>query len=178
MIELLLPLIHAWEDVRDFTESGGGVLLAIAVVIFVLWSLILERAFYQWAVFPRIVHRIQAEWDARAEKTSWTAHKIRTRLVSEARIDLERSIPLIKTLVAICPLLGLLGTVTGMVQVFDVMAITGTGNARSMAAGVSQATIPTMAGMVGALSGVFASSWIERRAKERQKLLEDHLVAE
>ena len=48
---------------------------------------------------------------------------------------------MIKTLMAVLPLLGLLGTVTGMVQVFDVMAITGTGNARLMAGGVSAATI-------------------------------------
>lgn len=178
MIDLILPFIHAWEDVRDFTESGGFVLVLIAAVIFVMWSLVLERAIYQIVIYPGVVRRIQAAWDARSEKTSWAAHKIRDRLVSEAWIGLEGSIPLIKTLVAVCPLLGLLGTVTGMVQVFDVMAVTGTGNARSMAAGVSQATIPTMAGMVGALSGVFASNWIERRARRQRELLEDHLVPE
>ena len=47
--------------------------------------------------------------------------------------------------------MGLMGTVTGMIEVFDVMAISGSGNPRSMAAGVSKATVPTMAGMVAAL---------------------------
>ena len=64
---------------------------------------------------------------------------------------------MIKTLVSLAPLLGLLGTVTGMIGVFEVLATTGGGDARSMAAGVSQATIPTMAGMVAALSGVFGN---------------------
>ena len=45
----------------------------------------------------------------------------------------------IRALVALCPMLGLLGTVTGMIEVFDVMAIAGSGNARGMAAGVSKA---------------------------------------
>ncbi len=44
----------------------------------------------------------------------------------------------IRTLVAMCPLIGLLGTVTGMIGVFEVMAQQGTGNPRLMAAGISQ----------------------------------------
>jgi biopolymer transport protein ExbB len=77
---------------------------------------------------------------------------------------LYRYLRLIKALIAVCPLLGLLGTVTGMIHVFDVMALLGSGNARAMADGVSMATIPTMAGMVVALSGLFFSSHLERRA--------------
>jgi len=73
-------------------------------------------------------------------------------------------------------LLGLMGTVTGMIQVFEVMAISGTSNARSMAAGVSRATVPTMAGMVGALSGVFLVTILTRTAKRNNNLLEDQLT--
>ena len=75
-------------------------------------------------------------------------------------------------------MLGLLGTVTGMIQVFDVLAITGGGDAREMASGVSKATIPTMAGMVAALSGVFASSWLTRTAEREKALIKDQLVIE
>jgi len=81
-------------------------------------------------------------------------------------------------MVAIAPLLGLMGTVTGMVEVFDVMAITGSSNARGMSAGVSKATIPTMAGMVVALSGMFFSADLERRAKRKVQQLGDHLEIE
>ena len=55
----------------------------------------------------------------------------------------------------LCPLLGLLGTVTGMIEVFNVMAVTGGGDAKSMAGGVERSTIPTMAGMVSALSKAY-----------------------
>ncbi len=77
--------------------------------------------------------------------------------------------------VVVCPLLGLIGTVTGMIEVFFVMAVTGGGDAKSMAGGVSKATIPTMAGMVGALSGIFASNWLKATMDRDLELLEDHL---
>ena len=74
-----------------------------------------------------------------------------------------------------CPLIGLLGTVTGMITVFETMASQGTGNPRLMAAGISMATIPTMAGMVAALSGVFFSSRLEARVKIAREKLVDSL---
>ena len=74
-------------------------------------------------------------------------------------------------MVALCPLLGLMGTVTGMIEVFHVMAVTGGGDAKAMAGGVSRATIPTMAGMVAALSGLFANTWITRVAENERESL-------
>lgn len=86
------------------------------------------------------------------------------------------NLPTLQALVALCPLLGLMGTVTGMIEVFDVMAVAGSGNVRSMAAGVSKATIPTMAGMVGALSGVFATTWLKRVTKRERVTLAQQLA--
>ena len=79
-------------------------------------------------------------------------------------------------MVALCPLLGLLGTVTGMIEVFNIMAVTGGGDAKSMAGGVSRATVPTMAGMVAALSGVFANTYVTRIAQREGEFLEDNLT--
>ena len=110
---------------------------------------------------------------SRDERRSWPARQVRTAMVSRLSLGAHGNISLIKTLVALCPLLGLVGTVTGMLEVFDVLALSGTGNARSMAAGVSRATIPTMAGMVGALSGVFAAALISRTASRHVKRLDE-----
>ena len=96
-------------------------------------------------------------------------------LVSRVTARLGSTVPLIKTFVALCPLLGLLGTVTGMVEVFDVMAVAGTGNPRAMASGVSYATIPTMAGMVAALSGLVFSVQLERRGRRERDCIADLL---
>ncbi len=112
----------------------------------------------------------------REDKRSWQAHAIREQIISEVRQKAEANVELIKTIVALAPMLGLLGTVTGMIEVFDVMAIAGSGNARAMASGVSKATIPTMAGMVAALSGLILSVQLERYARDETQRVADSLT--
>jgi biopolymer transport protein ExbB len=99
-------------------------------------------------------------------------------MLSRVKEKAQQFLPMIKTFVALCPLLGLLGTVTGMIQVFDVMAVAGSSNARSMAAGVSMATVPTMAGMVAALSGVFASTWLNKKSARELEILRESLTTD
>jgi biopolymer transport protein ExbB len=171
-----MPWVDAIEALRAFMERGGSVLLWIAAVTFLMWTLMLERLWYFRRVQPREAKRVMANWLERADHTSWRAEQERRLLVSEVRLKLSQSIPMIKTLVALCPLLGLLGTVTGMIEVFDVMAIAGGGNPRAMAAGVSKATIPTMAGMVAALSGLALSVQLERFSREETERVADHLT--
>ncbi len=168
--------INFYEAIRDFLELGGGVLVVIAWTIFFMWVMIIERfVFFRTRMDTLAKHALDA-WEGRAERQSWEAFRIRELLISEVRMAANSGLPMIKTLVALCPLLGLLGTVTGMIEVFDVMAVTGTGNARAMASGVSKATVPTMAGMVGALSGVLFTSILSSWANRRVNFVEDSLV--
>jgi len=169
-------LKQAFESVRDFMELGGPVLTAIAVLLLLLWILALERAVFYRTGLKRRIREVVERWESRKERRSWEAHQVRARMLSEVRIDARMGLDVIKTLVALAPLLGLMGTVTGMIEVFDVMAVSGTGNARSMASGVSKATVPTMAGMVAALAGLFASTWLNRIAERQTQLLEDQLT--
>lgn len=162
-------------SIRDFMELGGDVLWAIMFVLFLMWTFILERLWFFYKVHPGQKREILAAWDDRADTTSWYAKRIREQMISSVALSLKRNIGLIKALIAICPLLGLMGTVTGMVTVFDVMTFSGTGNARAMAAGVSMATVPTMAGMVAALSGVYFGTWLEHKAATETEKLEDLL---
>ena len=161
--------------VRDFVELGGNVLLAIAALTAVMWTLIVERVLYFQTTHRSEKKRVQALWDARSDHSSWHAHQIRRMLVSEVKLNLYRGLGPIKTAVALCPMLGLLGTVTGMIEVFDVMANAGSGNARGMAAGVSKATLPTMAGMVVAISGMLFSVQLERFAHRESGRVADNL---
>ena len=162
-------------SIRDFMELGGNVLWGIMFVLFLMWTFILERLWYIYRVYPARKRAAVEKWEQRADTTSWYAKRIREALVSEASLALKRNIGLIKVLIAICPLLGLLGTVTGMITVFDVMTYSGGGNARAMAGGVSMATVPTMAGMVAALSGVYFGTWLEHKAQTETEQLEDLL---
>jgi biopolymer transport protein ExbB len=169
-------IIDAYEAIRDFLELGGPVLRVIAVVILLMWILILERLIYFRTGLSQLIKEAFSEWEGRAERRSWHAHQIRLGIISRVRMSATQGLPMIQTFVALCPLFGLLGTVTGMIAVFEVMAVTGSGNARSMASGVSMATIPTMAGMVGMLSGVFLVTILNRMVKRRIGLLEDELT--
>jgi biopolymer transport protein ExbB len=172
----MLWLSDSFEAIRDFMDLGGPVLRWIALTIFLMWVFIIERLLYFRTTMKTLSDRIREQWESRPERRSWHAHQIRESMLSQFQMSANRSIPMIQTLVALCPLLGLLGTVTGMIRVFEVMAASGSGNVRAMAAGVSQATIPTMAGMVGALSGVLLVTLLSRRAAREVEFLEDSLT--
>jgi biopolymer transport protein ExbB len=174
-MDLIYYYLPALETIRDFMELGGDVLFVIGFLTLFMWTLILERLFYLRTGHKRLSAKTMQLWESRSDHKSWNAHQIRIRLISQVSAQVERNIPLIQTCVALCPLLGLLGTVTGMVEVFEVMAISGSGNPRSMASGVSKATIPTMAGMVAALSGVAMATYLQRKASRERELLADNL---
>jgi biopolymer transport protein ExbB len=77
-----------------------------------------------------------------------------------------RYVGTIALLATIAPLLGLLGTVGGMIKTFNVIAEFGTGNARALAGGISEALITTQTGLVVAVPGLFIASFLTRQADE------------
>jgi len=172
----MLNLIEALEDIRAFIDSGGPILIVIAGLTFLMWTLLFERFWFYKGALGKVVDQTLERWEARPERNSWNAHKIRDAMISRVSERINANLDLLGTMVALCPLMGLLGTVTGMIDVFNVLAVTGGGDAKSMAAGVSRATIPTMAGMVAALSGVFGTTYINKIAQRENQLLEDHLT--
>ncbi len=141
----MLPDLAQFEAaLTGFFNAGGPVLWALLLVSLVLWMLLLERLWFRWVDFPR---RIRQYRDLPAGGQSRLNR-------ADLLLDLQAALPLIRTLIALCPLIGLLGTVTGMIHLFDTLALNGTGNPRLMAAGVARATLPTLAGMVMAVSGL------------------------
>ena len=161
-----------FEAVQSFMGRGGGVLYLIFMAIFTLWALAMERFWYFHFHFHRDSKKIIQEWQNYSMfADSLLVSKIKKADMSVLSELLNKNMPFIKALIALCPLLGLLGTVTGMIAVFEVMAQVGTGNARLMASGISMATIPTMAGMVGALSGILVYRVLENQMKQKQQEL-------
>ncbi len=168
-------IFELFETITDFLATGGDVLKFIFVTTFLLWFLIIERFLFYKYRLPEVIKSRTDKWKKQEDKSSWFAHRVRDCEISQIKQELHRNIPTIKTLVSLCPLLGLLGTVTGMIAVFDVMAITGTGNARLMASGISMATIPTMAGMVVALSGLYFGNLFDGKARKALVKIEDQM---
>jgi biopolymer transport protein ExbB len=162
-------------DLRNYFEAGGNVLWAILIATILLWTLIIERYWYLFLVFPARRREVVQEWESRSDTTSWYAKRIRERMISEMKHEVTKGVLLIKTLVGLIPLLGLLGTVTGMMQVFEVLASLGSSNARAMAHGVSAATIPTMSAMTVAVFTLYFTYSVEKRARNSVEEVEDSL---
>jgi biopolymer transport protein ExbB len=115
-------------------ERGGSILLIILLLSLCMWILIVYTYLQMWQ------HGSAKVTD---ESLTW--------------------LPLIISLVQILPMVGLLGTIEAMIDLFYVIAQHGSGNIRGMAGGISQALITTMAGLVASLSGYFFSSDLQHR---------------
>ena len=81
-----------------------------------------------------------------------------------------------QVLVPLSPLLGLVGTVSGMLEVFDSMAMRGSADARSMASGVSEAMVCTMTGLAVSITGLYPVHYFRTRARVETELLADRFT--
>tara|TARA_B100000579_G_scaffold430180_1_gene443111 strand:+ start:587 stop:1207 length:621 start_codon:yes stop_codon:yes gene_type:complete len=163
-------------ELREFFEAGGPVLWGILLVTMIMWTLIIERFWYFKNLMPSLTDNALNQWKSVTNKGNWYSMRIRDQIISEVSAETRKFILTIETMMQILPLLGLLGTVVGMIKVFDVMTFFGTGNARLMASGVSQATIPTMAGLVAAISGLYIANLLKRKAEDEINKISDQLT--
>ncbi|MGH8540665.1 MAG: MotA/TolQ/ExbB proton channel family protein [Stenotrophobium sp.] len=183
----MLPALDSWlpqaltapfQSVQDFFDAGGPVLWAIFVAALVMWTLILERFWYFMKIFPREQADLQRLWMQRVDHHSWYARRIRTMLISQANVTMGSTLPIMRVVIPMCPLLGLLGTVTGMLEIFDVMTLQGSADARTMASGVSHAMVSTLSGLAVSLSGMFFVHRFQTRVVRETDLLNDLLTYE
>lgn len=148
----------------SFFDRGGAVLYVVFFIALCLWALLIERYMYISFEYKQYRKNMMNEIRNNVYNIRFK-EEIKKYLIEESNLKLKTGLSFIKTLIIVCPLVGLLGTVTGMIEVFDVMAISGASNVKSMANGVSMATIPTMAGMVVALSGILFEKKLELSIK-------------
>ncbi|WP_349572548.1 MotA/TolQ/ExbB proton channel family protein [Azotobacter salinestris] len=170
-----LRLVDSGHALLDLMAAGGMVMWALAGLCVIYWTLVFERLWFMHRIFPRWVEEHRQAWEQFDHLSGTWQRSVRTAWLAQAQHRLGGPLRLGKTLVALYPLLGLLGTVSGMIAVFDVLAMSGTGNPRGMAAGVWQATLPTMAGMVLAITGLFSLARLERSARLALEQLADQL---
>ena len=114
-----------------------------------------------------------AEWRERSEHTSWKARQIRKALISRLNAGMSANVQVLRVLIPMSPLLGLLGTVSGMLNVFDSMAARGSADARSMANGVSEAMICTLTGLAVSISGLYPVFYFKRKVRLETERLAD-----
>ena len=175
---MFFAITEAFSSIRDFMEAGGSVLWLIAILVFFMWAMIFERIWYFSHGHEFYVQDLASKWNNRNDKTSWHALQIREKMLSEAKVEINKNLTIIQTCVVLAPLFGLLGTVTGMIEVFHILAVTGGGDAKAMAGGVARSTIPAMAGLMAAIPASIAARWLEQNAKKKSDLVSEHLTYE
>lgn len=183
----------------DFFQSGGAVMPPLLVISLIMWFLILHKS-RQFLTARKQECSTDDGWQAlqngRAVGSVWQQQMMNnfrilqskdgrvdfshlSRMQNKQESDIDRFIATILVLAGATPLLGLLGTVGGMITTFDVISTFGTGNARAMASGISEALISTQAGLVVAIPGLVLGSLLSRRAdnlKERLRAFSIGLV--
>jgi biopolymer transport protein ExbB len=162
-----------WQTVGDFLDRGGWVLEWLLAMTAALWALVIERYWYLWRIYPLRKELLRREWFDRAERHSWYARRVRQQSISQLQVGLTAPLPILQAAVPLAPLLGLLGTVTGMLEVFDALSEHAGNDERAMAYGISHAMISTLAGLVVSLVALFFYMQVRTRVRREIELLRD-----
>ena len=173
IVEILLSPLTS---VTDLMNGGGPFVGWILLCGIVMWTLVVERLWYFAVLLPRDVKDTLAAWNARSERHTWCARQIRRAMISRLNAGMTSTLPLLKVLVPLAPLLGLIGTVSGMLEVFESMALRGSADARAMATGVSHAMICTLSGLAVSITGLYPVYHFGSRARRETELAADKLV--
>jgi biopolymer transport protein ExbB len=168
MLDLLKVPYAALHDMRTL---GGPVVNWIFLACVLMWSIVLERYWYFSHTLKVDVSRARDRWNARTNKFTWSSRQIRAATISRLNAAMNSKLGVLRVLVPLCPLLGLLGTVSGMLSVFDSMAARGSADARSMATGVSEAMVCTLTGLAVSITGLYPVYYFRRRVRRETEQL-------
>ena len=97
-------------------------------------------------------------------------------VLAKASPPLEKNLSIIKLLAAVAPLLGLLGTVIGMIETFQAITLFGTGDPKLMAGGISQALVTTMLGLIAAVPLLFIHNLLDSRSRAISQIYEEQAI--
>jgi biopolymer transport protein ExbB len=172
-LDLILKPYHA---AQNMVFEGGLFVFFIFATGVVLWTIVLERYWFFARILPGLTRDTMERWKSRREHRSWCSRQIRTAMISRLNAQMTSNLLLLKVLVPLSPLLGLIGTVSGMLEVFDSMALRGSADARTMASGVSHAMICTLTGLAVSITGLYPAYYFQARARRETELLADHLT--
>ena len=170
MVEVLTAPFAAYHKMR---ELGGPVVTWIFIACVLMWTIVIERIWYFRKILPGESKRMLEEWFTRSNRQSWISHQVRRTMISRLNAGMGANLQVLRVLVPMCPLLGLLGTVGGMLEVFDSMAARGSADARSMASGISEAMICTLTGLAVSITGLYPVYYFRRRVRHETELLAD-----
>lgn len=173
--------------IYGYLSDGGVVMIPLLAVSFVMWVLIINRAVFLRRLYMKNIPRreagrlisenclpeprhhgvnaalVRSFLKRRSGNPELDAHILdETVLAMVTALDRHQSA--ISVLAGVAPLMGLLGTVIGMIVTFDVITQFGTGNVRALAGGISEALITTQTGLLVSIPGLYMSGFLSQRA--------------
>jgi len=182
---MLINLIHG---IYDYLQQGGWIMIPLVACSVAMWSLIIERINAFRRTEASDIDMRDAIEAVRGSGGGVGGDGLRSRLVRnfllmrsgdpgldreilrqcgmKEQASLASNLSYIAVLAAVAPLMGLLGTVLGMIETFDVISVFGTGNARAMAGGISVALVTTQTGLLIAIPGILFSGILKRKARQ------------
>lgn len=184
--------MNGLEAVAAYTRAGGPVMIPLIAVSLLMWQLVAMKTLWLFRVrrYPlRIAEALDwmtvregaPEAGPEGSRTAILAYFMASRTgdpeadrilwevaVRRQLSRLGRYLPAIRVLGAVAPLLGLLGTVSGMVETFHVIGFQGTGNSQALASGIQEALITTQTGLLIAIPGLFAGQVLTQKVREIQ----------
>ena len=191
-----MSLHNLGEQLLEYFRAGGSIMLPLLVVSLVMWTLAIvkgmrflrerrrestpERCLDLFRGESSVCKAGQAQWQwdilSQYMEQRCDDPELNRDMLEAMRLRQEvkamRYIGTILILSAVAPLLGLLGTVTGMITTFDVISEFGTGNARALASGISEALVTTQSGLVVAVPGLFIGGFLFQRAQKLKGRME------
>jgi biopolymer transport protein ExbB len=181
----------------DYFRQGGWIMLPLVVTSVILWTMIVDRL-REFSVLGRgdldrqeaialvsgqstvpvrndlgLRARLVLEFLRERSGVVTLDRKILGQVSLQLQQTLDARLAAIAVLAAVAPLLGLLGTVLGMIETFEVISVFGTGNSRAMASGISIALITTQTGLLVAIPGLLMSNRLNRTAQTLKTNLDE-----
>ncbi len=183
ILGMLIKAPNALERIKQ-----GGI---IGYIILILGAIGFIYAIFRWVQLTFVGKKMESQIDSstistdnplgrvfNAAEQEKSANTENLELILDEAITreipvLEKGLPMIKLLAAVAPLLGLLGTVTGMIATFQSISLFGTGDPKLMASGISQALVTTMLGLCVAIPLLFLHSLVASRSRTLVQILDE-----
>ncbi len=124
-----------------------------------------KEAMHEASSVPGAAGRILTEGIRHIDSDTELIEEIQYEIVMETKPNVMRLLPMISVTAAVAPLLGLLGTVTGMINTFKLIQVFGTGDARQLSSGISEALITTEFGLIVAIPSLILYAFLSRKAR-------------
>tara|TARA_B100000989_G_scaffold284955_1_gene252239 strand:- start:6467 stop:6976 length:510 start_codon:yes stop_codon:yes gene_type:complete len=148
---------------------GGPVLYVLFLITLMIFYILVDKYIFIFLNSKKWLDNKLSSFYKEFPPSSTDYKYVESILINSVTRQSKSNIKILQGLISMCPMIGLLGTVYGMIEVFEILSFLGTGNPRAMSSGVAMATIPTMTGMVISLFGLYFYQDITSRINSMTK---------